>query len=362
MLGHERLWEQPWPVADESQLVRDTFELVVQVNGKVRDRFEVEASAVGGRARRARARVGARAGAPRRRDGAQDDRRPGQARQLRRRLTLVFTVDDRRRVQRPRPRARRVGSTRRRRRGRRIARTRSDGDRWSDLDLTFAVADGVPVDGRARGLDACAHRDELDAVAPVRPARAARASTACSSSRAASSSTSRSRRRPPSARRARSSSCSSAKRSSARSASRRLPRSCSATASTTRCAARVLDRARPRMARRVLDRARSATTRSTSRAASEVSRQLVRPRLRRASGADVLADASQGAIVRSLDRDELLRGIARARWSGLLREGGELAGAVEPNLATLRHPTRSSVRRSLQRMKCRVRASCRARA
>jgi leucyl-tRNA synthetase len=42
-LGHERLWEQPWPVADESQLVRETFELVVQVNGKVRDRFEVDA-------------------------------------------------------------------------------------------------------------------------------------------------------------------------------------------------------------------------------------------------------------------------------------------------------------------------------
>ena len=42
-LGHERLWEQPWPVADESQLERDTFELVVQVNGKVRDRFEVDA-------------------------------------------------------------------------------------------------------------------------------------------------------------------------------------------------------------------------------------------------------------------------------------------------------------------------------
>jgi leucyl-tRNA synthetase len=44
-LGHERLWEQPWPVADEVQLVRDTFELVVQVNGKVRDRFEVDAGA-----------------------------------------------------------------------------------------------------------------------------------------------------------------------------------------------------------------------------------------------------------------------------------------------------------------------------
>jgi leucyl-tRNA synthetase len=42
-LGHERLWEAPWPEADESQLVRETFELVVQVNGKVRDRFEVHA-------------------------------------------------------------------------------------------------------------------------------------------------------------------------------------------------------------------------------------------------------------------------------------------------------------------------------
>jgi leucyl-tRNA synthetase len=42
VLGHERLWEAPWPEADESQLVRDTFELVVQVNGKVRDRFEVD--------------------------------------------------------------------------------------------------------------------------------------------------------------------------------------------------------------------------------------------------------------------------------------------------------------------------------
>src|SRR5207247_10958769 len=33
-LGRERLWAQAWPVADETQLVRDTFELVVQVNGK----------------------------------------------------------------------------------------------------------------------------------------------------------------------------------------------------------------------------------------------------------------------------------------------------------------------------------------
>jgi leucyl-tRNA synthetase len=44
-LGHERLWEQPWPVADEALLERDTFELVVQVNGRVRDRFEVASDA-----------------------------------------------------------------------------------------------------------------------------------------------------------------------------------------------------------------------------------------------------------------------------------------------------------------------------
>ena len=44
VLGHERLWEAPWLEADEAQLVRETFELVVQVNGKVRDRFTVDAS------------------------------------------------------------------------------------------------------------------------------------------------------------------------------------------------------------------------------------------------------------------------------------------------------------------------------
>jgi leucyl-tRNA synthetase len=42
-LGHERLWEQPWPVADPALLRRETFELVVQVNGKVRDRLQVPA-------------------------------------------------------------------------------------------------------------------------------------------------------------------------------------------------------------------------------------------------------------------------------------------------------------------------------
>jgi leucyl-tRNA synthetase len=42
-LGHTRLWETPWPVADPSLLQRETFELVVQVNGKVRDRMLVPA-------------------------------------------------------------------------------------------------------------------------------------------------------------------------------------------------------------------------------------------------------------------------------------------------------------------------------
>jgi len=42
-LGQERLWEQPWPEADPALLARETFQLVVQVNGKVRDRMEVPA-------------------------------------------------------------------------------------------------------------------------------------------------------------------------------------------------------------------------------------------------------------------------------------------------------------------------------
>jgi leucyl-tRNA synthetase len=40
-LGRERLWQEPWPEADPALLERETFELVVQVNGKVRDKVEV---------------------------------------------------------------------------------------------------------------------------------------------------------------------------------------------------------------------------------------------------------------------------------------------------------------------------------
>ena len=37
-LTGERVWEHPWPVADPALLESDVFELVCQVNGRVRDR------------------------------------------------------------------------------------------------------------------------------------------------------------------------------------------------------------------------------------------------------------------------------------------------------------------------------------
>ena len=40
-LGRERLWREPWPEADEAMLERETVEIVVQVNGKLRDRLQV---------------------------------------------------------------------------------------------------------------------------------------------------------------------------------------------------------------------------------------------------------------------------------------------------------------------------------
>src|SRR5207248_11090910 len=43
VLGHSRLWEQPWPEADAALLVRDEYVLVVQGNGRVRDRLLVRA-------------------------------------------------------------------------------------------------------------------------------------------------------------------------------------------------------------------------------------------------------------------------------------------------------------------------------
>jgi leucyl-tRNA synthetase len=44
-LGGGRVWERPWPRADPELLVSDTVTLVVQVNGKLRDRIEADADA-----------------------------------------------------------------------------------------------------------------------------------------------------------------------------------------------------------------------------------------------------------------------------------------------------------------------------
>jgi leucyl-tRNA synthetase len=40
-----RVWEQPWPEADPEMLERDTYELVCQVNGKLRDRVRASTAA-----------------------------------------------------------------------------------------------------------------------------------------------------------------------------------------------------------------------------------------------------------------------------------------------------------------------------
>jgi leucyl-tRNA synthetase len=43
LLTGERVWEQPWPVADPRYLRRDVIEVVCQVNGKLRDRVQTAA-------------------------------------------------------------------------------------------------------------------------------------------------------------------------------------------------------------------------------------------------------------------------------------------------------------------------------
>jgi leucyl-tRNA synthetase len=44
-LTGERVWEQPWPQAEEAMLERDEYELVCQVNGKLRDRVQAPTGA-----------------------------------------------------------------------------------------------------------------------------------------------------------------------------------------------------------------------------------------------------------------------------------------------------------------------------
>jgi leucyl-tRNA synthetase len=45
MLTGRRVWEEPWPDADPDMLQAETFELVCQVNGKVRDRVDAPSGA-----------------------------------------------------------------------------------------------------------------------------------------------------------------------------------------------------------------------------------------------------------------------------------------------------------------------------
>ncbi|HMJ35793.1 MAG TPA: leucine--tRNA ligase [Baekduia sp.] len=45
LLTRRRVWEEPWPAAEPQFLEADTFELVVQVNGKLRDRVQAPADA-----------------------------------------------------------------------------------------------------------------------------------------------------------------------------------------------------------------------------------------------------------------------------------------------------------------------------
>jgi leucyl-tRNA synthetase len=44
-LEGSRVWEQPWPQADPALLASDTVTLIVQINGKLRDRIEAPADA-----------------------------------------------------------------------------------------------------------------------------------------------------------------------------------------------------------------------------------------------------------------------------------------------------------------------------
>ena len=45
LIEGRRVWEEPWPDADPAMLASDTVEVVVQVNGRLRDRIQVPASA-----------------------------------------------------------------------------------------------------------------------------------------------------------------------------------------------------------------------------------------------------------------------------------------------------------------------------
>ncbi len=45
LLHSERVWEEPWPQADPALLEREVYELVCQINGKLRDRVQAPSDA-----------------------------------------------------------------------------------------------------------------------------------------------------------------------------------------------------------------------------------------------------------------------------------------------------------------------------
>ena len=85
-LTGERVWETPWPAADLSLLERDVVEIVVQVNGKLRDRDPGVRERHARRTRDAGAGAAQRDRAHRRQAGHEGDRRAFEARELRRAL------------------------------------------------------------------------------------------------------------------------------------------------------------------------------------------------------------------------------------------------------------------------------------
>ena len=88
LLTGRRVWQEPWPAADQRWLERDTYELVCQVNGKVRDRVQAPTRRS---ARGARGAVpgDAQGPGPHRRQGRGQGRRRARAPGQRRRAVVV---------------------------------------------------------------------------------------------------------------------------------------------------------------------------------------------------------------------------------------------------------------------------------
>ena len=87
-LGHESsVHLQPWPKYDPEAVVEDEIELVLQVNGKVRDRIRVAREADEEALRSAALESPKVQGVCRRQTDRQGDRRAGATRQYRRALT-----------------------------------------------------------------------------------------------------------------------------------------------------------------------------------------------------------------------------------------------------------------------------------